>query len=105
MSVPIGTKLRITRPEKYAATDSAGHDDTTARDGHYLTLENTFIGDLSGFLRNERHQGEFFERGECVDVEVFNGRYVGRFRLNSAGDLVRLPSDPKYVSGHVKESA
>lgn len=86
-----GTELRITRPESYARIDNAGHTDTTARQGHYIMVETTASAAIRKMLRNECHDSEVFQPGECVDVEVKYGHYYGRFRLNSDGDLVRLP--------------
>ena len=99
IEVGIGTELRITRPELYAAIENAGHSDTTAREGYYITVEVTVAMAICKMLRNECHRGELFQPGECVDVEVKYGHYYGRFRINSAGDLVRLPCNPIKTTG------
>jgi hypothetical protein len=94
-----GTELRITRPEPYAAPMNAGYDDTQARDGHYVIVKTTAADAIRKMLRNECHAGDFFDPGECVDVEVKYGHYMGRFRINHAGKLIRLPGAVRKTSG------
>lgn len=90
-------KLRVTCVE----TMTPGTD-TTQRDGHYVTVGqqgDTVEECVARLLRNEFHQGDFFKPGECVDVEEHFGLYIGRFRLNEADQLVKLPPPPTTTTG------
>jgi hypothetical protein len=97
-------KIRATRPELCPA-DHGGHTNTQNRDGHYLNVGGPHSDGESveqcveRLLRNEFHQGEFFQPGECVDVEEHFGEYIGRFRINHSGELVQLPPTPTRTSG------
>ena len=100
--IEIGTELRVTRCENLVGENT----DTTNRDGHYFTVENSFAVDLSRLLTNKMSAGEPFRPGETVDVEYKHGKYIGRFRLDQTQDdvangcaLIVLPPAPTVTTG------